>query len=549
MKVDGAIKGNISGSLSKEILGRFILAVCLYVVLFLVVFCSFPNITLLKCTVELEHNGRVQVFFKSALRDNAFREEYSKHSGEVKEKEKSTAVVRLPDSPVESIRIDPGQSSGNIKLYSIKITSHFAKSHELGPKEIINLFEPGTDNVIMQLAGDHVQITAKAEDPFIVSNKPLMSRPWGLILGIPFPFALFFFFYLEQKSWPKIVLFDNLSEKRPATGCNIDSLDGLRGLAAIMVVADHCWGRFTGLGAGGVLIFMALSGFLLARPFASDPSRIVSLEKIKQFYARRCRRVLPAYYAYIIVVYLLAGRFDIAIKHFLFLQGAGHLWVIPQEIMFYLLIPFVLLGNYLFFRKNWWLSFLATAGMAVAANIYLTTDVFYLYGMLNKKLRLMFGIFLSGAACAYLYEYFRHVQRVPEKYERYFTTFCSSLGSVLLLIMLLGSTARMWGGVKVYAQIYSAWFGLTAALLVLCITFSNGTLLSRFLTWQPLRCLGVVSLSLYLFHPLVIGLLKKGTIHFTGVDISRPILFVSTLALSYFLARFTYFHIEKPFMK
>jgi hypothetical protein len=50
-------------------------------------------------------------------------------------------------------------------------------------------------------------------------------------------------------------------------------LDGLRGIAALLVILDHTWWRFTGSGTAGVWIFFVLSGFLLSQPFVTKPER------------------------------------------------------------------------------------------------------------------------------------------------------------------------------------------------------------------------------------------------------------------------------------
>ncbi|MCG8591682.1 MAG: hypothetical protein MJE66_20480, partial [Proteobacteria bacterium] len=63
-------------------------------------------------------------------------------------------------------------------------------------------------------------------------------------------------------------------EKRPAEGTNLDALDGIRGVAVLIVVASHTDGLgLEGHGGAGVWLFFGLSAFLLTRPFAADPSR------------------------------------------------------------------------------------------------------------------------------------------------------------------------------------------------------------------------------------------------------------------------------------
>lgn len=520
-----------------------------FLLLSALLFASFPNVSVVKCILELEQPGRLQVFYWNGIKDERFSEASSRMTKKLPVGEKITVKLLLPNAPVQAVRLDVGDTPGRAKIYSLLFLSNYNGSQVLGPEEIFNLFQPGTDQVRMQLEGDAVIIDSQTKDPFIISKSPLQKRSFLLTFALPAVLALLFFFFLYQMEWGNIQALVDLGGKRPTSGNNIDSLDGLRGLAAIMVVGDHTYGRLMGMGAGGVWIFMVLSGFLLAQPFITNPRRITSFEAMKHFYQRRLRRVLPAYYAYIIIVYLLSFRFDLALRHFLFLEGAGHLWVIPQEMMFYLLFPLVLLVNYLFLRGNTWLSALFTVMVSIGAYAYLTREVFSMYGVGNIKLPLYAGVFFTGVACAYLQHCFTKVLRENVWWQQGVNQICAALGVAVLLAFLLGSTGRLWGGHVVYAQTHYQWFSTAAGLLVLCIVLSKNTFLQCVLCWKPLRAIGVVSLSLYLFHPLVINFLLKGRMHYFGESFSGISLFLCTLSLSYMLACFSYAYIEKPFSK
>lgn len=525
------------------------LATCLYLLLSVLLSASFPAVSRIQCTVELEQTGAVQFFYWNGLRKDTFQQKYSRTSKAIGGGEKMTIALHLPNAPVQAVRLDLGSSEGSIKLYQLLISSHFTKDRLLNASDIYQMFKAGNAKVSMQMADDHVVIISRSNDPFIISTAPLLKRPLLLTLGLPALLASLFFSFLYKTDWSNAPPCADLRVKSPTTGANIAALDGLRGLAALMVVADHCYGRFTGLGTGGVWIFMVLSGFLLTKPFTTDHGRVRSMAKMRSFYSRRLRRVLPAYYTYIIVVYLVTTRFDLALRHFLFLQGAGHLWVIPQEILFYLLIPLVLLLNSVVLRGNSWLCALFVVSIAVAANSLLTVGVFSMYGLANENIRLYAGVFFTGVSCAYLYHSLYPVLAGIPNHKKSINSLCSFCGLSLLLLFLLGSTGRLWGGKTVYAQVYFEWFGAAAGLLLLCIVFSERSLLNKLLAWTPLRAIGMVSLSLYLVHPLVIGMLTKGMRHYTDVALTGLPLFFSTALLSYLIAVATYTFIEKPFVK
>ena len=187
----------------------------------------------------------------------------------------------------------------------------------------------------------------------------------------------------------------------------IAPLDGLRGIAVAWVIAFHVcilraqlgdpWvemlttSRFlepiVGAGYLGVDLFFLISGFLLALPWfvhAADGRRAPSA---REFYARRVRRIVPAYYVQLVVLFtvvlpLLLGagywRSDLyvylfnAVAHALFLHNTtpltsgsmqinGALWTLAVEAQFYLLIPLVVP---LFVR---WTHAAVAASLALAA--------------------------------------------------------------------------------------------------------------------------------------------------------------------------------------
>jgi peptidoglycan/LPS O-acetylase OafA/YrhL len=153
----------------------------------------------------------------------------------------------------------------------------------------------------------------------------------------------------------------------------VKSFTGLRGLACIAVVLDHCASNNIGGGrslapAGGmaVLFFFVLSGFLLTKrglgeiqPTKEDtPKRFLSPILI-YYYLRRLFRIYPALLAtfllyYLIGVYTTANNYDLELAKYwrsqmwntLFLQHIeSHFWTIRIEVIFYLLMqPIVLVA-------------------------------------------------------------------------------------------------------------------------------------------------------------------------------------------------------------
>ena len=72
-------------------------------------------------------------------------------------------------------------------------------------------------------------------------------------------------------------------------------LDGLRGIAIIIVVLSHCGILYQG-GIANALFF-ALAGFFLINPFKdSYEKRFLSIRSLLKFYKSKVIRILPAYY-------------------------------------------------------------------------------------------------------------------------------------------------------------------------------------------------------------------------------------------------------------
>ena len=167
----------------------------------------------------------------------------------------------------------------------------------------------------------------------------------------------------------------------------IDAIDGVRGLSVVWVILFHylvlCEGtadpwiaaaaRVPGLerairsGPYAVDLFFLVSGFLLTLPWIVARERGTPAPDTRRFYARRLRRIVPAYYVHLALLFalvlpLLRGwrywRADAYVDlwnvaaHALFVHNTspltsgtlgvnGALWTLAVEAQFYALLPFV----------------------------------------------------------------------------------------------------------------------------------------------------------------------------------------------------------------
>lgn len=162
------------------------------------------------------------------------------------------------------------------------------------------------------------------------------------------------------------------TQQEAVTDGRIPALDGLRGVAVIAVIAVHANVLFGGdtvggasavvarlLGAGwiGVDLFFCLSGFLITRILRQARR---GEHYFRNFYARRVLRIMPLYYAFVALVFLVAFRLPMAphrlaasevssvllyMNNFWYaatgtaVPHLGHFWSLAVEEHFYLLWP------------------------------------------------------------------------------------------------------------------------------------------------------------------------------------------------------------------
>src|SRR5258708_30698175 len=87
-------------------------------------------------------------------------------------------------------------------------------------------------------------------------------------------------------------------------------IEGLRGVAVLMVVAFHC--GIAGFSGGfiGVDVFFVLSGYLITGLLLNEIQQTSTIN-LPQFYSRRIRRLLPAS-ALMLLVVLMTGAIFMA---------------------------------------------------------------------------------------------------------------------------------------------------------------------------------------------------------------------------------------------
>jgi peptidoglycan/LPS O-acetylase OafA/YrhL len=329
---------------------------------------------------------------------------------------------------------------------------------------------------------------------------------------------------------------------------HLPSLDGLRALAVFMVLLYHL--QVPGISGGtGVLIFFVLSGFLITWLLLNEEERFGKIS-LKLFYARRTLRIMPAFYVYWFVfvgsVLIFSKRLVItqAICSFLYINNyyqaifgdpntaLSHTWSLGVEEQFYLLWPitFMLLGNNA--RR---LRFLLWSIAAVWIYRELLVWVFrapqgYIYEAFDTRAdHLMIGCALAVAL----------KERVGGRLWQRLTASPALIW--ITFALLLGSTLAEYSSIISYRDTVGFILEplLTAVLIVQGIAHGSAAL-GAVLNWGLVRYLGTISYAIYLYHPLVVGSVRKLTNNIPVVSHIAGIIAVVAVASA------SYFFLEKP---
>ncbi len=343
-------------------------------------------------------------------------------------------------------------------------------------------------------------------------------------------------------------------------------LDGLRAVAVLAVIAYHEQFGWAPGGLLGVGIFFTLSGYLITDLLLGEwvsENRI----KLKDFWLRRARRLLPALFVMLAVVtawvtiadrvrlaslrgpvgaaatywsnWYLIARNDSYFARFAPPQPLDHLWSLAVEEQFYLLWPWLLLGGLLLarrIRRNsvQWLI-IPTLLLAAASAVEMVMlyhpgyDPTRVYEGTDTR---AFGL-LIGAALAMAWP-----SRGRDTAGRRTRILLDGAGLAGLVV-----TAVMIWRVGEYSS-FSYRGGMVllsfATAAVVAATAVPGCLVGRALSWRPLRWIGVRSYGIYLWHyPVIVLTTPPNSVE----DLPRA---AWQIAASVVLAALSWKFIEEP---
>ena len=356
------------------------------------------------------------------------------------------------------------------------------------------------------------------------------------------------------------------TEVAPRSSPYLPALDGLRGLAILLVVPHNVNLGAQGLmrvvtyasGAGwiGVQLFFVLSGFLITGNLLDS---LGAKNYYRAFFARRILRIFPLYYGYLLLMLVLVPAIGIGSSEFLesrrhqiwlwtFLsnwgvptvQGFEHFWSLAVEEQFYLTWPFLIA---LFSRR----LVPICVGIAVAALVFRVSvlaagaHVGTAYAFTFAR---MDALALGAAVAA--------IVRAPT--DRIFARLpARRLQAIALALLLVGFVITK--GYRphdiVTLTVGQSMLSVACAIVIFSVATGTAGRWQPIFTWPFLVTVGKYSYGMYVIH-LGIDLLWRAPIveRLAWTGSLRPAAYMIVIVAFSFGAAFLSYHlVEKHFLR
>jgi peptidoglycan/LPS O-acetylase OafA/YrhL len=339
-------------------------------------------------------------------------------------------------------------------------------------------------------------------------------------------------------------------------GPRIHTLDGWRGVAILLVLAEHTLSHtrfrdslWAHLGSLGVDIFFVVSGYIITLRFLEEREKTSTIN-LRAFYARRAFRILPLVCAYLLTLCVLSRFVNLIDFHPNEVPGSlfffrnyqfaahplgvytGHFWSLSIEEHFYLLWPALLL--WLANRRSLWFAFAGAAACAMWRFYDCTHPTGWIGRMLpgaDPILRTIrtdtrFDGLLLGCAMAILLTR----PQVKDFIFRNFPKEAPLFTATLLILNVIRTHA--WPALSTYALI-----ALTlASTLVVHEGLAHKWLNTRLLVW-----IGTISYSAYVWQELFLV-----DPPFSPSPLGRLASFPFNLICVFAVSALSFYFIERP---
>jgi peptidoglycan/LPS O-acetylase OafA/YrhL len=345
---------------------------------------------------------------------------------------------------------------------------------------------------------------------------------------------------------------------------HVPGLDGIRGFALTIVLITHGvalfwstqWFHVFAGGFIGMEIFFVLSGFLITSLLLGEHQRSHHIG-VSRFYQRRALRLLPALGALLVghVIWASISGLDAGTERHSIIAivvygtnwfevaghpvalGLAHLWSLAVEEQFYAIWPLVTLVAVS--RPQWrrWApAVIGAVVLVLAVETSITWGSGYNFVTINRfypRTDVQAVALLLGSAAAYLWT---GGMRMP-RYLPAFATVCA--------VVIAVCTYRYTNFNPLFYRYFgNTWISFAACVCLLAV-IDGRWFLTRFFALTPLRWLGRVSYSIYLWHWVV----YVGVYDHLRDDWPHPLQAVVAVALTFGLGLLSFYFVERPFLR
>lgn len=362
------------------------------------------------------------------------------------------------------------------------------------------------------------------------------------------------------------------------------NLNSIRFFAALAVIIHHIeltkyWFHqpniytvsFVGgvFGQLGIILFFVLSGFLITYLLLEEQKRRDSIS-IKKFYIRRILRIWPLYYLIVVL-----GLFILPKVHFFDVPDISnhvHEHFFSKTLMFLSFFPDLAYAVYdpvPYAEQSW--------SVGVEEQFYLIWPLLIAVVINRKKtLSMLLGviIFYVGIKIAATIAYTMHPEnRVFEEIYYFWNNFCidcmaiGGIGAYLLFyqkekILSILFNKYLQIGLYITLAIVTVkgmavpmfnyeFYALIFAILILNLAANKQSVLN--LEYKPLNYLGKISYGLYMYHNIILVVVLKFMLYYSGVALNsltgNLVYYGLSITATVFIASISYRFIERPFIR
>jgi peptidoglycan/LPS O-acetylase OafA/YrhL len=364
----------------------------------------------------------------------------------------------------------------------------------------------------------------------------------------------------------------------PGTSRHIPALDGIRGLAILLILGDHLlWSNYTNPSTLfsllidvrrslwiGVVLFFALSGFLITGILCDT---LHQPHFFRNFYARRALRIFPLYYGVLFTLLALTHPLHLQWNHWQWFYltytanlalgqmgplvlphlNISHFWSLNVEEQFYLLWPLVVfrlrsIRALILTASIGCLIVLATRTALVAFSAHFTRHDLTMSPTFSCADDLLFGCILALLLRS------RHRHRTLALAPKLL-----ALTSAALFAMALTDHGLRFFNSAIQQTLGASLLGIASASLI-AMALLPASRTARIFDNRTLRFFGKYSYGLYVFHYPIDALFTlrlRSTIltytHSKALAVAGAALLLATLSV--LIAWLSYNLYEKHFLK